>query len=281
MGGGDGTRAGLAQEAGLRTRFDAVGNLWGRAEGTDGGRSVVTGSHVDTVRQGGKYDGALGVHMAIAAVQRFWRQSDSQITPRSARHLRGRGQPLRLLLLGCPRHCRAHPPDEPNASPIRREDHRRRHAARGLDPARIPDAERHDIAAFVEAHIEQGAILERDGYPLGVVSTITGQRWMQVTVTGIQNHAGTTPMDLRHDALAGAAAMIERITAAAVRMGRPAVATVGRIQAFPGGTNIIPGRCEFTVDTRHADPAARQQLLAEIEAIISQVDIRPPANRSD
>jgi len=142
---------------------------------------------------------------------------------------------------------------------------------RGFDPARIPDAERQDIAAFVEAHIEQGAILERDGYPLGVVSTITGQRWMRVVVTGMQNHAGTTPMDLRQDALAGAVTMIERIRAAAIRMGRPAVATVGRIQAFPGGTNIIPGRCEFTVDTRHADPAARQQLLAEIDSIISQV----------
>ena len=78
-------------------------------------------------------------------------------------------------------------------------------------------------------------------------------------------------MDLRHDALGGAVAMIGQISEAAVRMGRPAVATVGRIQAFPGGTNIIPGRCEFTVDTRHAEPEPRQQLLAEIEGIVERV----------
>jgi allantoate deiminase len=142
---------------------------------------------------------------------------------------------------------------------------------RGFDPARTGEAERHDIAAFIEAHIEQGAILEREGYPLGVVSSITGQRWMQVAVSGVQNHAGTTPMDLRRDALAGAVSMIEQIRAAALTMGRPAVATIGRIQAFPGGTNIIPGRCEFSIDTRHAEPAPRRQLLAEIEGIIQRV----------
>jgi allantoate deiminase len=142
---------------------------------------------------------------------------------------------------------------------------------RGFDPARIGEAERHDIAAFVESHIEQGAILEREGYPLGVVSSITGQRWMQVTVSGVQNHAGTTPMDLRRDALAGAVSMIEQIRAAALRTGRPAVATIGRIQALPGGTNIIPGRCEFSIDTRHAEPGPRQQLIAEIEGIVQQV----------
>ena len=261
------------EEAGLAVRFDAVGNLWGRVEGTEGGDAVVTGSHVDTVRQGGKYDGALGVHMAIAAVQAL---------------LEGAGRPKRPLevlvtceeegsrfncsfwgaraivgRIGADEPAGATDPDGVTIGTAMQE--------RGFDPARIGEAERHDIAAFVEAHIEQGAILEREGYPLGVVSSITGQRWMQVTVSGVQNHAGTTPMDLRHDALSGAVAMIGQISEAAIRMGRPAVATVGRIQAFPGGTNIIPGRCEFTVDTRHAEPGPRQQLLAEIAGIIETV----------
>ncbi|MGE3267480.1 MAG: Zn-dependent hydrolase [Chloroflexota bacterium] len=261
------------EAAGLSVRFDAVGNLWGRAEGTEGGTSIVTGSHVDTVRQGGKYDGALGVHMAITAVQAL---------------LEGCGRPKRPLevLVTCEEegsrfNCsfwgaraivgrieadepgRAVDPDGITIGAAMQ--------ARGFDPARIAEAERHDLGAFVEAHIEQGAILEREGYPLGVVTSITGQRWMKVTVNGVQNHAGTTPMDLRQDALVGAAIMIERIIGAADQMGRPAVATVGRIQAFPGGTNIIPGRCEFTVDTRHAEPEPRQQLLAEIEGIIRQV----------
>jgi len=261
------------EEAGLAVRFDAVGNLWGRVEGTDGGSAVVTGSHVDTVRQGGKYDGALGVHMAIAAVQAL---------------LEGVGRPKRPLevLVTCEEEgsrfaCSfwgaraivgrigAEEPEQ-----IADADGVTIGAAmqgRGFDPARIGEAERHDVAAFVEAHIEQGAILEREGFPLGVVSSITGQRWMQVTVRGVQNHAGTTPMDLRRDALAGAVAMIGQIEQAAFRMGRPAVATVGRIQAFPGGTNIIPGRCEFTVDTRHAEPEPRRQLLAEIEGIVERV----------
>jgi allantoate deiminase len=261
------------EAAGLETRFDAVGNLWGRAEGTDGGSAVVSGSHVDTVRQGGKYDGALGVHMAIAAVQALLQQC---------------GQPKRPLevLITCEEEGSRFPssfwgaraivgrirPDEPDR--IADADGATIGAAMrelGFDPARIGEAERHDIAAFVEPHIEQGAILEREGYPLGVVTSITGQRWMTVTVSGVQNHAGTTPMDLRHDALTGTAAMIGQIEAAALRMGRPAVATVGRILALPGGTNIIPGRCEFTVDTRHAEPEPRQQLLAEIEAIVRRV----------
>ncbi|MGE3909049.1 MAG: Zn-dependent hydrolase, partial [Chloroflexota bacterium] len=261
------------EAAGLSVRFDAVGNLWGRAEGTEGGTSIVTGSHVDTVRQGGKYDGALGVHMAITAVQALLEGSGKPKRPLEvlvtceeegsrfncsfwgARAIVGR--------IGADEPGRAVDPDGITIGAAMQ--------ARGFDPARIAEAERHDLGAFVEAHIEQGAILEREGYPLGVVTSITGQRWMKVTVNGVQNHAGTTPMDLRQDALVGAAIMIERIIGAADQMGRPAVATVGRIQAFPGGTNIIPGRCEFTVDTRHAEPEPRQQLLAEIEGIIRQV----------
>lgn len=261
------------EQAGLTVRSDAVGNLWGRAEGTKGGKAVVTGSHVDTVRQGGKYDGALGVHMAMAAVDAL---------------LQSHGQPRHPLevLVTCEEEgsrftnnfwgARAIVGEIGAGEPDRAVDSEgvtigAAMRQRGFDPARIPEAERDDIAAFVEPHIEQGAILELEGYPLGVVTSICGQRWMQVTVNGVQNHAGTTPMDLRHDALAGAVSMIEQIRQAAVRMGRPAVATVGRIQAFPGGTNIIPGRCEFTVDTRHAESGPRQALLAEILAIIQQV----------
>jgi allantoate deiminase len=261
------------EEAGLTVRFDAVGNLWGRVEGTDGGGAVVSGSHVDTVRQGGKYDGALGVHMALATVRALLQRCGRPKRPLEVLvTCEEEGSRFASSFWGARAIVGRIAPDEPQRvvdldgvtiGAAMRE--------RGFEPARIAEAERHDIAAFVEAHIEQGAILEREGYPLGVVSSITGQRWMKVTVSGVQNHAGTTPMDLRRDALAGAAAMIERITSAAVRMGRPAVATVGRIQAFPGGTNIIPGRCELTVDSRHAEPEPRRQLLAEIEEIIQQV----------
>jgi allantoate deiminase len=261
------------EEAGLAARFDAVGNLWGRVEGTEGGNAVVSGSHVDTVRQGGKYDGALGVHMAIVAVQALLQRCGRPKRPLEVLvTCEEEGSRFACSFWGARAIVGRIAPEEPER--IVDADGLTIGAAmreRGFDPARIGEAERDDIAAFVEAHIEQGAILEREGCPLGVVSSITGQRWMKVTVSGVQNHAGTTPMDLRHDALAGSAAMIGQIAEAAIRMGRPAVATVGRIEAFPGGTNIIPGRCEFTVDTRHAEPAPRQQLLTEIEGIVERV----------
>ncbi|MCC6174452.1 MAG: Zn-dependent hydrolase [Chloroflexi bacterium] len=260
-------------EAGLVTRFDAAGNLWGRIEGRLGGDAVVTGSHIDTVRNGGKYDGALGIHMGIAAVHAL---------------LRAKGPPARPLEVlvtceeegsrfGCnfwgARAIVGRIDADESARVVDGEgvtvgDGMR---ACGLDPARIGEAERHDIGAFVEAHIEQGAMLDRERIPFGVVSSITGQRWMTVSVRGRQDHAGTTPMDLRRDAMAGAAAMIERITSAAAAMGRPAVATVGRVQAFPGGVNIVPGRCDFTVDTRHAEAGPRRELIAAIERISLEV----------
>lgn len=261
------------EEAGLDVRFDAVGNLWGRAEGREGGPAVVSGSHVDTVRQGGKYDGALGVHMALAAVRSLLQTCGQPRRPLEVLvTCEEEGSRFSCAFWGARAIVGRIGADEPervvDADGVTIGAAMRQ---RGFDPARIGEAERQDIAAFVEAHIEQGAILEREGYPLGVVTTITGQRWMTVAVSGLQNHAGTTPMDLRRDALAGAAAMIERIVAAASRLGRPAVATVGRIQAFPGGVNIIPGRCEFTVDTRHADPEQRRALIAEIEVILRDV----------
>ena len=260
-------------EAGLEPRFDAVGNLYGRLEGVEDGGAVLTGSHVDTVRRGGAYDGALGIHVAIAAVRAL---SNAAGPPR---------RPLEVLITceeegsrfasnfwGARAIVGRVSPDE--ADKIVDPDGVTIGAAmqqRGFDPARISEAERSDIAAFVECHIEQGAILESEGYPLGVVTTITGQRWLRVRVSGRQDHAGTTPMDLRRDAVAGAAAMIERVTAAAAAMGRPAVATAGMIQAHPGAVNIVPGRCEFSIDARHSDPDRRQELLRTIDETCAAV----------
>jgi allantoate deiminase len=203
------------EQAGLAVRFDAVGNLWGRVEGTEGGpdvKSVITGSHVDTVRQGGKYDGALGVHMAIAAVDALLQACGRPKRPLEVLvTCEEEGSRFNCSFWGARAVVGRIGADEP--SRIVDGDGMTIGAAmqaRGFDPARIHEAERHDLGAFVEAHIEQGAILENEGLPLGVVSSITGQHWMKVTVSGVQNHAGTTPMDLRHDALVGAATMIAR-----------------------------------------------------------------------
>src|SRR6266540_423112 len=260
-------------EAGLESRFDAVGNLYGRVAGADSSRVVMSGSHVDTVKRGGKYDGALGIHVAMAAVKAL---AETCGRPRRAIEVlvtcEEEGSRFAAsfwgarAIVGAIQAAEAERIVDSNGVTIGEAMRKR-----GFDPARIGEAERRDVAAFVECHIEQGAILEREGYPLGVVSTITGQRWLRVRVSGRQDHAGTTPMDLRRDAMAGAAAMIDRLTLAAAEMGRPAVATVGRIVASPGAINIVPGACEFTVDSRHSDPARRLELLSSIERMCAEV----------
>src|SRR5258708_38692816 len=113
---------------------------------------------------------------------------------------------------------------------------------RGLDPTKIASAARDDIDTFVELHIEQGAVLETSKVPLAVVSAIVGTAHLELTVTGRPDHAGTTPMDLRRDALAGAAAMVQAVESIARSLGKPAVATVGKIRAAPDQINVVPGR---------------------------------------
>jgi allantoate deiminase len=268
------------KDAGLRTRRDAVGNLWGRAEGTDPGKSIVTGSHIDTVRHGGRLDGALGICAGLTAVEAL---------------LKDRGKPKRTLevVAICEEEgsrfntnfwgSRAitgnieHVPDD-IAAAMR---------GRGLDPRKVASAARDDIDMFVELHIEQGAVLEASGKPLAVVSAIVGTAHLEIVVTGRTDHAGTTPMEMRRDALAGAAAMIQAIESIARSLGAPAVATVGKIRAEPDQINVIPGRVTFTVDLRHADLGARNALEERIRSLCGTIasergltlDARAPQNR--
>jgi allantoate deiminase len=142
---------------------------------------------------------------------------------------------------------------------------------RGLDPAKIPSAERDDLGAFVELHIEQGAVLETEGVPLAVVSAIAGTAHLELVVTGRPDHAGTTPMDLRRDALTGAAAMIQTVQSTAAAVGRPAVATVGKLRVEPDQINVVPGRVTFTVDVRHEGLGARRALEERIRSLCGTI----------
>ncbi|MGH7529596.1 MAG: hydantoinase/carbamoylase family amidase, partial [Gemmatimonadales bacterium] len=144
-------------------------------------------------------------------------------------------------------------------------------AARGLDAALIPTAARADLDGFVELHIEQGAMLEQSGDPLGIVSAIAGGAHLEVQVSGRADHAGTTPMDLRRDALVGAAAMVEAIAGIAAALGRPAVATVGRLRVEPDQINVVPGRVVFTVDLRHADAGGRRALEERVRSLCATI----------
>lgn len=261
--------SGWMKEAGLLVRRDAVGNVWGRVEGSRGGRAIVSGSHIDTVRGGGALDGALGVVAAIEAV--------ASLVARLGRPLRileavaiceEEGSRFATNFWGARAIADRIEPDEPqrvrDADGVTLADAMR---GVGLDPANVAQAVRRDIDTFVELHIEQGPLLEEEGPRLGVVRTIAGTAHLEVVVRGQPDHAGATAMDRRRDALLGAATMTLRIADVAREMGPPAVATVGTIGVEPAQVNVVPGIARFTVDARHSDSTQRALLVSEITKV--------------
>jgi allantoate deiminase len=253
--------------AGLEVREDAVGNLFGRLAG-DSPRTVLTGSHIDTVRLGGRYDGALGVLTALAAV----------------RSLAGQGTPKKSVEVVAL--CEEEGSRFPSANFWGTRgmlgliaDHELESlvdadgvtigdamATVGLPPDRYREAVRHDLDAFVELHIEQGRIMYDAGVPLGVVKTITGLYRFLCVVEGQTDHAGTTPLDLRRDAFQAAAEMSLEMTRIVSSAGRPAVLTTGFWDVQPGAWNIVPGLVRFGVDLRHPVESTKQELARAIRA---------------
>ena len=239
----------LMRDAGLEVRVDAAGNILGRRAGTDPSLPVImTGSHIDSVPKGGNYDGDVGVLGAIEVAELL---RDGKIETR---------HPFEFVVFT----------DEEGgtvgsqamagrlgASALDIVSHsgltiRDGIAAVGGDPARLAEARRTpgSIAAFVELHIEQGAILDESGIDIGVVEGIVGIRWWDITVEGVANHAGTTPMNRRHDALVTAAELTLAANRIASTTPGTQVATVGRISAEPGAPNVIPGRVTLTLEIR-------------------------------
>src|SRR5437763_1835433 len=250
--------------AGLQTRRDAVGNLWGRAQGSEQSKSVVTGSHIDTVRRGGRLDGALGIVAGLSAVEALLKE-----TGRPKRTLEvvaiceEEGSRFSTNFWGSRAISGTIAEVPADIAAAMRE--------RGLDPSTVSRAARDDIDTFVELHIEQGAVLESSGMALAVVSAIVGTAHLEVTVTGRADHAGTTPMTRRRDALAGAAAMIQAVESIARSLGTPAVATVGRLRVEPDQINVVPGRVVFTIDLRHSDLGARRALDERIRSLCATI----------
>lgn len=263
-------------EAGLQVRTDAVGNVFGRLPGTESASTVLTGSHIDTVRLGGAYDGALGILTGLAAVEALLgtygapRKSLEVVAlceEESSRFAADFfGSRAMLGTIG------AEEPDTlRDADGCSLADAMR---GVGLDPAVIGTARRTDVEAFVELHIEQGRVLHDEGTQIGIVSAITGLRWLDVTVTGRADHAGATPMDLRLDALQGAAEMTQAVTALVEAQGRPAVATCGMWKVLPGGVNIVPEQVRFSVDLRHPDEATLKRLTGRIREECGRIATR-------
>ena len=260
-------------QCGLRVRADAVGNLIGRIDGSEDGPVVATGSHIDTVRGGGRLDGALGVVGGLMALSTLRTQHGQ---PR---------RPLELIVTCEEEGSRFTNNFWGSLSIVGEADEKQanqHHDVDGvtiaqamrqiqLDPARIAQAVRSDIGWFLEMHIEQGAVLEQKQLDVGIVTAITGLTHFRVTVTGRADHAGTTPMQIRNDALTGAAAMILAIEHAARALGAPAVATVGRISVEPGQANVVPSSVIFSIDARHPDRSQQLQLCADIRAELQRI----------
>jgi len=255
-------------DASFQVREDAVGNLFGRIEG-DSPRTVLTGSHIDTVILGGRYDGGLGILSALAALRRLKQQLG---TPRKS---------LEMVALCEEEDSRFHGNfwgtrgilgliESAELESLSDESGVTIAAAMrevGLNPESYRDAIRTDLDAFIELHIEQGRILFDEHLPLGIVETITGLYRFRVTLEGRTDHAGTTPMDLRRDPLQAAAQFATEMTRLVAEVGRPAVVTNGWWDVRPGAWNIVPGHVEFSVDLRHPDEAVKQRLAAQIRQL--------------
>ena len=275
------------REAGMRAHLDAIGNVCGRYEGERPGLPcLMLGSHYDSVRDAGKWDGPLGLITAISCVADL--------------HKRQRRLPFAIEVVGFA--------DEEGVrfastllgsravagtfveSVLESRDHagismRDALAQFGLDPDHIGAAARarRELHAYVELHIEQGPVLEQNNLPVGVVTAIAGATRLAAHLTGMAGHAGTVPMAMRRDALTGAAECIVAIEEFCKTDEAGLVGTVGYIDAMPGATNVIPGRANFTIDIRApmdshrklavADIVRRIEAIAKRRALTLQIDV--------
>lgn len=267
-------RAWLARrfaEAGLAVRIDAAGNLIGRREGVEPGlKTILIGSHSDTVPSGGRFDGIAGVIAALetarslaeagVALRRplevvdFLAEEPSEYGPScvGSRGMAGKLDSAMLALKG--------PNGETLGSALRRV---------GGDPDRLGDAKRNDVAFFLELHIEQGVVLESEGVDVGIVTSIVGIRRLEITFEGEADHAGATPMPLRRDALVAAARTVDSIRRAAEGLAAEGegyfVATVGILDVAPSASNVVPGRCRLVIDARATAPEMTRRFVEQID----------------
>ncbi|GAB3436954.1 allantoate amidohydrolase [Massilia solisilvae] len=274
------TAAQLAEwmrQAGMQAHIDAVGNVVGRyASSTPDAKTLITGSHYDTVRNAGKYDGRLGILLPVAVVRHL--------------HERGERLPFHLEVVGFAEEegvrfkstflGSSALAGRFNAALLDQQDGdgitmRQAIADAGHDVSAIAAIARDParLLGFVEVHIEQGPVLLERGLPLGVVSAIAGSSRYLVELTGLASHAGTTPMGMRKDAAAAAAEivlLVERRCAQAPSL----VGTVGQLEVPDGSVNVVPGRCKLSLDIRAADDAVRLAAVDEVLAGISAICAR-------
>lgn len=269
-------------QAGMTVWQDSVGNICGRYEGEqEGAPAILLGSHLDTVRNAGRYDGMLGVLTAIEVVHGLHQQGRRL---KQAIEIVGfcdeEGTRFGITLLGSRGITGTWPESWLAQTDADGVSVAQAMVLAGLDPARIHLAARRpeEIAAYLELHIEQGPCLEQEGLALGVVEAINGARRLNCRFTGEAGHAGTVPMSHRKDALAAAAEWMVRVETLTREQGGNRVATVGTLRCAPGAVNVIPGDVTLTLDIRgpHDQPldGLLDTLLKEAQAIASRRQLR-------
>ncbi|MBV8601450.1 MAG: Zn-dependent hydrolase [Candidatus Eremiobacteraeota bacterium] len=268
--------AAWARAGGRTLTQDRVGNLFARRAGSDpGAPAILVGSHLDTVKTGGAYDGAYGVVGALCALETLDARKIATLHPLDAVAWVGEeGSRFPLGCLGSAVFAGLTGVDEALAlvddAGIALGD-ALADAEGGLLRG-LPQREPEPLAAYVELHVEQGPIMERAGMRLGIVTAIAGQRRFRVVASGTSGHAGTVPMSIRADALAAAAEIVLALEKAALE--REAVVTVGRLVVEPGATNVIPARVTFSVDMRSPDDAVLDALERVLDEETREVGAR-------
>jgi beta-ureidopropionase / N-carbamoyl-L-amino-acid hydrolase len=269
-------RAWLAKrfaDAGLAVRIDTAGNLIGRLDGADPSLgAIAVGSHSDTVPSGGRFDGIAGLATGLEVVRSL---SDTGTrlahTIEVIDFLAEEPSEYGLSCVGSRAMVGALDAGMLGLTEPRGE--RLREALRrvGGDPDRLAASRRHDIKTFLELHIEQGIVLESQSLDVGIVTSIVGIRRIEVVFEGAADHAGTTPMALRHDALVAAASTVAAVRRIAEQLAAEGseyfVATVGILSVEPGASNVVPGRCRLVIDARTTNSALTRRFARRPHAL--------------
>ena len=275
--------AGLMKQAGLEVRTDAAGNLFGRRAGSADLAVLLFGSHIDSVLSGGRFDGAVGSLAAIEVINALREAGVKTRHPlqvviwmnEEGNHfgISTMGSGIAAGLLGPEILARKDDQGQSVADWLRRYGH---------DPAQLADARiaRGALAAYLELHIEQGPNLEEARIPIGVVQGIVGLKRWRCVVAGFANHAGTTPMDRRRDALASAAREVLAVRDVVRGESGRQVGTVGYLKVTPGVVNVIPGRVEFPIELRDLDEGKIDRMWERIQGKVKQIDAQEKVETS-
>ncbi len=258
----------LMREAGLEVRIDTGGNIIGRKAGADASLpAIAMGSHTDTVPLGGKYDGALGVMGAIEVVQTLAENGHLTRHPIEAVVFTNEeGTRFHRWLIGSRAMAGMLEPEDLAAVDAEGVSLTERMADIGGDLSRVEEAARKpgELAAYFELHIEQGPYLYRSGTPIGVVTGITGRAIFELEINGMSNHAGTTPMEERRDALVAASKLVVQIQKMAAEDEICRVATAGALDVSPNAVNVVPGRATIGVEFRDLEMSALEAAEREL-----------------